>query len=86
MKSISGNDIYQWRSAYNLTQQQAAGILGVALVTVQSWEIGRRNPPVHIGLLIERLRPEDYPKNPGSAGKRPAARRSRRAKSRTEKN
>jgi transcriptional regulator with XRE-family HTH domain len=85
MKSPSGSDIFKWRSAHNLTQQQAADVLGVSIATVQSWETDRRNPPVHIGMLIERLRPEDYPKDTGSAGKRPAARRSRSAKARTAK-
>ena len=85
MKSLSGSDIFKWRSARDLTQQQAADILGVSIATVQSWEINRRNPPVHIGMLIDRLRPEDYPEKRGSAGKRPAARRSRRTKSRAAK-
>jgi DNA-binding XRE family transcriptional regulator len=85
MKSPSGSDIFEWRSEHDLTQQQAADILGVSLATVTSWEVNRRNPPAHIWMLIERLRPEDYPENPGSAGKRPAARRSRRPKARSTK-
>ncbi len=85
MKPITGAAIFDWRRDHNLTQQQAAEILGVAAVTVQSWELGRRNPPLQVGLLIERLRPDDYPTSPGSAGKRPAARTSRRAGKRAKK-
>lgn len=85
MKKITGAAIFVWRRDNNLTQEQAAEILGVAAVTVQSWELGRRNPPVHIGMLIDRLRPDDYPENPGSTGKRPAARTSRRTGNRVKK-
>ncbi|MCA3262474.1 MAG: helix-turn-helix transcriptional regulator [Telmatospirillum sp.] len=80
MTGFSGADIFEWRKLNNLTQKQAAAILKVAVVTVQFWEIGKRTPPAHLGLLIERLGPEDYPKNPGSRGKRPAARNTSRSK------
>jgi transcriptional regulator with XRE-family HTH domain len=71
MKPFTGSDVHRWRVEKNLTQKQAAEILGVAAITVQFWELGLRNPPANVGMLIERLRPTDYPDEPGSAGKRP---------------
>ncbi len=54
-----------------MTQSQAAELIGVAIDTVRGWEQARRPPPNYVALLIERLKPSDYPKNTGSAGNRP---------------
>jgi DNA-binding XRE family transcriptional regulator len=63
--------IYAWRIENGLTQAQAAGVLNVPLPTLKNWEQNRRQPPALIALLIERLRPGDYPKQRGSEGRRP---------------
>jgi len=71
MKPITAADIQHWRVRHNLTQAQAALLLGVSLSGFRKWEQDARTPPVHIGLLIERLKPSDYPADAGSGGKRP---------------
>lgn len=73
MKELTGSDFRAWRAAHDLTQQQAADLVGVTIHTIQSWEQGVREPPKHIAMLIQRLRPEDYPSDAGSAGNRPPA-------------
>lgn len=73
MKKFTGSDLRTWRAQHDLTQQQAADLVGVTIHTIQSWEQGVRAPPKYIVMLIQRLRPEDYPSSVGSAGNRPAA-------------
>lgn len=73
MKKFTGSDFRAWRAKHVLTQQQAADLIGLTIHTIQSWEQGVREPPKHIVLLIQRLRPEDYPTGVGSAGNRPVA-------------
>lgn len=73
MKTFSGSDFREWRGEHDLTQKQAADLIGVTIHTIQSWEQGVREPPKHIVMLIQRLRQEDYPAHSGSAGTRPAA-------------
>lgn len=73
MKKFTGSDLRTWRGQHDLTQQQAADLLGVTIHTIQSWEQGVREPPKHIVMLIQRLRSEDYPSGVGSAGNRPVA-------------
>ncbi|MBN9498992.1 MAG: helix-turn-helix domain-containing protein [Alphaproteobacteria bacterium] len=71
MKKIDGSDFRKWRTQHGLTQSQAAELIGVAVDTVRGWEQGRRSPPNYVALLIERLKPSDYPKITGSSGNRP---------------
>lgn len=73
MKTFTGPEFRAWRAKHDLTQQQAADLIGVTIHTIQSWEQSIREPPKHISMLIERLQPKDYPANAGSAGNRPAA-------------
>lgn len=73
MKKFTGSDLRMWRGEHDLTQQQAADLVGVTIHTIQSWEQAVREPPKHIVMLIQRLRPEDYPSSAGSAGNRPVA-------------
>ncbi len=73
MKKFSGSDLRTWRAAHDLTQQQAADLVGVTIHAIQSWEQGVREPPKHIVMLIQRFRPDDYPADAGSAGNRPPA-------------
>jgi DNA-binding XRE family transcriptional regulator len=73
MKKFTGSDLRGWRAQHDLTQKQAADLLGVTSHTIQSWEQAVREPPKHIVMLIQRLRPEDYPSSVGSAGNRPVA-------------
>ena len=71
MKKFTGSDFRAWRAKHVLTQQQAADLIGLTVHTVQSWEQGVREPPKHIVMLIQRLKPEDFPADAGSAGNRP---------------
>lgn len=71
MKKFAVSDFRAWRIAHNLTQDQAAKLIGLTVHTIRAWEQGARELPMHIGLLIERLRPEDYPKQAGTSGNRP---------------
>ena len=73
MKKFTGSDFRKWRGEHDLTQAQAADLIGLTIHTVQSWEQGVREPPKHIVMLIQRLKPEDYPADAGSAGSRPVA-------------
>lgn len=73
MKKFTGSDFRAWRAEHGLTQQQAADLVGMTIHTIQSWEQGVREPPRHVVMLIQRLHPEDYPANAGSAGNRPVA-------------
>jgi hypothetical protein len=76
MTKFDGEFIYRWRVEHQMTQPQAAKLLGVAAGTLRNWEQGLRNPPEQARLLIERLRPGDYPKKSGPTGKRPPGLRS----------
>lgn len=71
MKPFDGSAFREWRAQHNLTQDQAADLVGVTVHTVRTWEQGVRPPPRNVVLLIERLKPTDYPKDAGSAGHRP---------------
>ncbi|MFN8705011.1 MAG: helix-turn-helix domain-containing protein [Rhodospirillales bacterium] len=71
MSKFDGEFIYKWRVMRHMTQQQAAKLLGVALGTLRNWEQGLRSPPEQTRLLIERLRPGDYPKKSEPVGTRP---------------
>jgi transcriptional regulator with XRE-family HTH domain len=71
MKPLTAADIQHWRVSHNLTQAQAARLLGVSLSGLRKWEQDERTPPAHLRLLIERLRPSDYPPDAGSGGNRP---------------
>jgi hypothetical protein len=71
MAKFDGEFIYKWRVEHQMTQAQAAELLGVAYGTLRNWEQGLRSPPEQARLLIDRLRPGDYPKGAGAAGKRP---------------
>jgi transcriptional regulator with XRE-family HTH domain len=71
MKPLTAADIQHWRVSHNLTQAQAARLLAVSLSGLRKWEQGARKPPAHLKLLIERLRPSDYPTDAGSGGNRP---------------
>jgi DNA-binding XRE family transcriptional regulator len=71
MKKFDGSAFRAWRIDHDLTQEQAAELVGVTVHTIRSWEQGVRSPSRNIALLIERLRPDDYPQNAGSAGNRP---------------
>ena len=83
MKTFSGSDFREWRVEHGLTQEQAASLIGVTVQTVRTWEQSVRPPPKHYAMLIERLKPNDYPTNVGSAGNRPVgiATKNRRKKS-----
>lgn len=71
MKNFDGSDFRNWRISHNLTQEQAADLVGVTVHAIRSWEQGVRSPSRNISLLVERLKPDDYPKNTGSIGNRP---------------
>lgn len=71
MKKFDGEFIYKWRIEHRMTQPVAAKLLGVAPGTLRNWEQGLRTPPEQTRLLIERLRPGDYPKEADPKGKRP---------------
>jgi transcriptional regulator with XRE-family HTH domain len=71
MKQFDGSAFREWRTQHSLTQDQAADLVGVTVYTVRSWEQGVRPPPRNVALLIERLKPSDFPKDVGSAGNRP---------------
>ena len=49
------NIIYQYRSLLNMSQREFAIYLQIPLRTIQSWEQGFRNPPVHVVSLIQRI-------------------------------
>lgn len=68
---MTGADFRNWRVRHDLTQEQAAAIVGVVVHTVRAWEQAVRQPPKHVALLIARLKPGDFPENPGSVGNRP---------------
>ncbi|MBL8806181.1 MAG: helix-turn-helix domain-containing protein [Rhodospirillales bacterium] len=71
MAKFDGEFIYRWRVEHQMTQAQAAALLGVAAGTLRNWEQRLRTPPAQTKLLIDRLRPEDYPAIKPPAGKRP---------------
>jgi DNA-binding transcriptional regulator YiaG len=77
MRKIDSETLYRWRLDKNLTQDQAAEVLLVSVATIRKWEQKAREIPPMVGLLIERLRPSDYPKVRGSQGKRPIGVRER---------
>lgn len=51
-KSFSGEDIIRMRKFFRETQEEFAKPLYVSAYTVQSWELGRRNPSPHVCFLI----------------------------------
>lgn len=71
MKNFGPDALYNWRIENNLTQAQAAEVLGVAKGTLKNWEQGIRRIPTTIELLIEKLKPSDLPADRGTAGTRP---------------
>jgi transcriptional regulator with XRE-family HTH domain len=71
MKNFGPEALYNWRIENNLTQAQAAEVLGVAKGTLKNWEQGIRRIPTTIELLIEKLKPSDLPADRGPAGTRP---------------
>lgn len=71
MKKFDSERLYTWRVGNNLTQAQAAKVLGVATGTLKNWEQGIRGIPTTIELLVEKLKHSDLPTDRGSEGKRP---------------
>ena len=50
------NKFVQFRTEFNLTQQQLAELLGVARNTVARWEVGLVKPPKIAELALDGLR------------------------------
>jgi transcriptional regulator with XRE-family HTH domain len=71
VKTFGPAALYDWRIKNNLTQAQAAEVLGVAKGTLKNWEQGIRRIPTTVELLIEKLKPSDLPADRGTAGTRP---------------
>jgi transcriptional regulator with XRE-family HTH domain len=78
MSKFDRESLYKWRVKHNLTQSQAARVVGVSAGAWRNWEQGLRNISPPIALLIQKLQPSDLPKDRGSAGKRPVGVRVRK--------
>jgi transcriptional regulator with XRE-family HTH domain len=83
MAKFDREALYQWRVRHNLTQEQAARVVGVTPGAWRNWEQGLRNISPPIALLIQKLKPSDLPKDRGSSGKRPIGVRARRPAKKT---
>lgn len=46
------NEFKAAREAAGLTQQRMSELMGIPLLTISSWEIGRRQPPPYVTRLI----------------------------------
>lgn len=47
-EKMTPEQVKRWRTSRDLTQQQAAKLLGVDRLTWQNWEAGRSKPPVYL--------------------------------------
>jgi DNA-binding transcriptional regulator YiaG len=65
-KHMTGLEFSRFRAKKDLSQSEAALILGVSVVTVKAWEHQRRNVPLSINnfirLSIEHVPPESLKK------------------------
>ena len=55
MRDMTPEDFRQWRSAMGMTQQQAAGMLGLSKSTIELYESGKRrdnDQPVEIPRVV----------------------------------
>ncbi|QFG02178.1 helix-turn-helix domain-containing protein [Tepidiforma bonchosmolovskayae] len=62
---LTPDDVVAARRQLGLTQVELARALGVALTTLQRWELGLTRPPPYLRLALERL-VEDKKFSPGS--------------------
>ena len=79
MANFDREALYQWRVKNNLTQEQAARVLGVSAAAWRHWEQGSRSISPPVALLISKLKPSDLPSDRGSGGKRPVGVRARKS-------
>jgi DNA-binding transcriptional regulator YiaG len=52
---VTSDDVVAARRQLGLTQVELARVLGVALTTLQRWELGLTRPPPYLRLALERL-------------------------------
>jgi DNA-binding transcriptional regulator YiaG len=52
---VTPEDVIAARRQLGLTQAELARVLGVALTTLQRWELGITTPPPYLRLALERL-------------------------------
>jgi DNA-binding transcriptional regulator YiaG len=52
---LTPDDVVAARRQLGLTQVELARVLGVALTTLQRWELGLTKPPPYLRLALERL-------------------------------
>jgi DNA-binding transcriptional regulator YiaG len=52
---VTADDVVAARRQLGLTQVELARVLGVALTTLQRWELGLTRPPPYLRLALERL-------------------------------
>lgn len=45
---MTANELKQWRTAHNLTQQRLAEMLDTPKRTIENWEGGTRTPPKYL--------------------------------------
>ena len=79
MAKFDREELYRWRVKNNLTQEQAARVLGVSAAAWRHWEQGSRSISPPVALLISKLKPSDLPPDRGSGGKRPIGVRERKS-------
>ncbi|MCM0018742.1 MAG: helix-turn-helix domain-containing protein [Tagaea sp.] len=78
MAKFDRESLYNWRIKHNLTQEQAARVVGVTAGAWRNWEQGLRNISPPTAMLIQKLKPSDLPSDRGSSGKRPIGVRARK--------
>jgi DNA-binding transcriptional regulator YiaG len=52
---LTPDDVVAARRQLELTQVELARVLGIALTTLQRWELGLTRPPPYLRLALERL-------------------------------
>ena len=52
---LTPDDVVAARRQLGLTQAELARVLGIALTTLQRWELGLTRPPPYLRLALERL-------------------------------
>ena len=58
MRRLSGEELRAWRKKHDLTQAEAAYLIGVCQQTWSKWESEKRTPPLYLEFLLRCLEKE----------------------------
>ena len=60
LRRMSGEELRRWRIEHDLSQEELAYLLGLHQTTISHWELGKREIPDYLSILLLFLEKEGF--------------------------